>query len=264
MANNYIGLNQAGTAAVPNGFGVVGNPSASNVSVGNGTANGRNVISGNTFEALSFTQVTATTLYGNWIGVAGDGTTALGNGDAIAAARGATGVNSGITVGSTASGHGNLIAHNTLYGVFVGSNSSDASHVAISGNSMFGNGHGIVLTGDPSPCTTAGPSAGHPNEWSPCLAISGITSNGTSWMISGTAYPGSLVQVFVRDPGSANVQGKTYLGQATAAGGTWSVSTPLINLTGGQQVTTTASEVNGVGAFVETSQFGAPTTVPGG
>ena len=81
VLGNYIGTNAAGTAAIPNGFGVEINNSTGNVigSVGSG----RNIISGNGEDGISMNNVPPpgnNQIAGNYIGVLPDGTTPLGNG----------------------------------------------------------------------------------------------------------------------------------------------------------------------------------------
>ena len=84
ILGNYIGTDADGTTAVPNlGEGIWLSNSVSLVSgtvIGDGTAAGRNVISGNGGEGIAlWTNSPNTTIRGNYIGVGADGATPLGN-----------------------------------------------------------------------------------------------------------------------------------------------------------------------------------------
>jgi hypothetical protein len=81
VLGNYIGTNAAGTAAIPNGFGIEIQGATGNVigSVGSG----RNIISGNTDDGISLNNIPVTgnnQIAGNYIGTNAAGTAALGNG----------------------------------------------------------------------------------------------------------------------------------------------------------------------------------------
>lgn len=81
VLGNYIGTNAAGTAAIPNGFGIVINNSTGNV-IG-AVGSGRNIISGNTEDGISLNNVAPpgnNQIVGNYIGLQPDGTTPLPNG----------------------------------------------------------------------------------------------------------------------------------------------------------------------------------------
>ncbi len=125
----YIGTNVAGAAALPN-FDGVNLASTSNHLVGGTTAAARNVISGNTNFGVRMHGLSNSnnTLHGNYIGVAVDGATDLGNG------------NSGVSInsfnnkiGGTAAGTANVISGNAQEGVIVSTGPS------VSGNLIQGN-----------------------------------------------------------------------------------------------------------------------------
>lgn len=82
IEGNRIGLNATGTAALPNQTVGVQISSARNNTVGGTDAGVRNVISGNLRGGVTISGATATgnVVAGNWIGLSGDGTRALGNG----------------------------------------------------------------------------------------------------------------------------------------------------------------------------------------
>src|SRR5205085_6596029 len=83
IAGNFIGTNQAGNAAIPNHAAAVVliGPGVSQNTVGGPTAADRNVISGNQFSAVRLANdAWGNTVQGNYIGLAADGSTRLGNG----------------------------------------------------------------------------------------------------------------------------------------------------------------------------------------
>src|SRR5258706_16466694 len=76
VQGNYIGLNAAGTAALPNTFSGVAifNGAQSNM-IGGLTASARNVISGNANQGVVISDINTTgnVVSGNYIGLSGDG-----------------------------------------------------------------------------------------------------------------------------------------------------------------------------------------------
>ncbi|MBL7993889.1 VCBS repeat-containing protein, partial [bacterium] len=81
ILGNFIGTNTAGTAAIPNdGHGIyIYNYNDRYTTIGNGTAGGRNVISGNTQSGIWFEYTSYNTILGNYIGVDASGTGPLPN-----------------------------------------------------------------------------------------------------------------------------------------------------------------------------------------
>lgn len=77
LVGNIIGLNAAGDAALGNGTEGLFFDGASNISIGDGTAAGRNVIAGNTSHEISITDAGNLTLAGNYIGTDLSGNTAI-------------------------------------------------------------------------------------------------------------------------------------------------------------------------------------------
>src|SRR5262249_45890626 len=120
---NYVGLNAAGTAAIPNlTTGVAFVDNASNNTVGGTTAAARNVISGNQVAGVFFGVYDTTTpafnniLQGNYIGPDPSGATAISNaGPGVLIADKA----SGNLIGGTATGAGNLISGNAASGIYI-------------------------------------------------------------------------------------------------------------------------------------------------
>jgi titin len=133
VEGNYIGTDATGTAALPNAKGMFLNDYAGNNVIG-GTAPGAgNLISANTQEGVYVTDQNDL-IQGNYIGTDVTGTQTLGNGtNGVWLGDNAT----GITVGGTTAGAGNLISGNTFTGVYV----------AAGGNVVQGNWIGTDVTG---------------------------------------------------------------------------------------------------------------------
>jgi CSLREA domain-containing protein len=88
IAGNYIGTNEAGTNAQPNGFGIIITFGAGYTLIGtdgNGTADAaeRNVISGNDNQGITIQKAGYATIAGNIIGLDASGTEPLGNAEGI-------------------------------------------------------------------------------------------------------------------------------------------------------------------------------------
>ncbi len=221
VQGNRIGTNAAGTAALPNGTGVsLGSSSISLPTSGNtigGTVPGAgNVISGNAGDGVYLstdgTAVgTGNTIQGNYIGVAADGTTPLGNGQhGIEIGQG-----SGNVIGGTAAGAGNVIAYNGVpagrYGVVVFSGTGNA----IVGNAVYGNGRigiNLFVSGDAGNGVT-------PND--PGDADSGPNNLQNTPEIVGSTLAGGQLTVTYRvdtDPANAAYPLRVELFRADASG----------------------------------------------
>jgi CSLREA domain-containing protein len=150
IQGNYVGTNAAGTAAViplppaagPSGFGIL--VKAPNTVVGGTTPEARNVISGNYnglyLSGSSQVTVTNVTVHGNYIGTDAAGAVAVPN-----AGSGVVIDAPGFTVGGTSAGMGNVIAGNTLIGVYL----LQTSWGTVSGVSLLGNRIGVNAAGNP-------------------------------------------------------------------------------------------------------------------
>jgi IPT/TIG domain/S-layer homology domain len=153
VQGNFIGTDATGTQPLGNalplgssGFGVdlaLGN--GSNL-IGGTTPGAGNVISANGGQGVDLQSAAETNdaVQGNFIGTDVTGTIALGNsGHGVLILDGANGA----SIGGTAAGAGNIIAHNGGVGVIIVSNG--ATNNAIRGNSIFDNGGlGIDLGGE--------------------------------------------------------------------------------------------------------------------
>jgi CSLREA domain-containing protein len=142
VLGNFIGTTADGTGDLGNRNGV--NISiASNNTIGGTTSASRNVISGNSFNGVEIqdSRATGNEVLGNFIGTTADGSAALGNGDNGVSVGGAP----NNTIGGTASGAGNRIAHNGGDGVVIFSVTGNS----VLSNSIFSNGElGIDLFPD--------------------------------------------------------------------------------------------------------------------
>jgi CSLREA domain-containing protein len=135
ILGNYIGTDESGMSALANDFGIILDDAPYNVIGGVGLA--RNVISGNWDDGINILGANGigNSVIGNYIGIAADGTTPLGNGD--------DGINIETrdnTVGGLAAGEGNVVSGNASHGiVLVGGNTTN--------NQILGNLVGTDKTG---------------------------------------------------------------------------------------------------------------------
>jgi hypothetical protein len=107
VIGNYVGVAADGVTSASNNVGVIVQ-SAGNIIGGSG-ANEGNVISGNNFAGISLNGATGSTVQNNLIGVAADGSTAVGNGAAGVLVEGGASNN---LIGGIIAGQGNVIANN--------------------------------------------------------------------------------------------------------------------------------------------------------
>jgi hypothetical protein len=256
---NFIGLNNAGTAAVANGIGVV--VSASGNTIGGTTAATRNVISGNTTAGISLSATSA--VEGNFIGTNPAGTGAIANGIGVLVST------NGATIGGTAAGAGNLISGNTNNGVFISGNNNlvegnfigtdvsgtgavaNAIGVAIAtgtGNTIGGTagGAGNLISGN----TTAGISIGSDDNVVQGNFI-GTNGAGTGAVANGIGIVVSSTGNTIGGPATAArnlISGNTNAGISLSKGG----NTVQGNLIGTNNAGTGAV-ANGIGVIVATS-----------
>jgi parallel beta-helix repeat protein len=141
VLGNYIGTNAAGTAAVPNGGGVL--IDGDNNTIGGTTPPARNLISGNSNEGVEIRSGgNGNTISGNYIGTNLAGTAALAN------------VEGGVlidntannTVGGTTAGARNVISGNGTHGVMI--NAAGATGNLVQGNYVGTNSSGTAALGN--------------------------------------------------------------------------------------------------------------------
>ena len=146
IEGSFMGTNIAGTAALPNGFGV--GVASSNNTVGGTTTAARNLISGNQsfgvdiFQGLTGSPVTGNVVQGNYIGTDVTGNIAVANRGGVSIQHSANNV-----IGGTAPGAGNVLSGNPGFGVLIFF--SEATGNLVQGNYIGTNaaGSAIVPTG---------------------------------------------------------------------------------------------------------------------
>jgi uncharacterized repeat protein (TIGR01451 family) len=271
VQGNYVGTNAAGTAALggnaTGGVLVYG----SSTLVGGTAAGAANVISGNGVGSstggdglvLGPGGITSSVIQGNVIGLDAGGAAAVGNARDGVSVLGYHGAGSA-TVGGTAAGAGNRIAHNGRHGVYV---QQGTNGIALRGNAVWANaGLGIDL--DPTGVTsnTGAKSSGSANlgmnfpvVTSASLAAGTLTVAGYVGSAAGQGvFAGARVEVFASDDDASGYgEGRTYLGALTAdASGHFSGALAAGAVVVGDRLTATATDSSG-----NTSEFGRHATV---
>jgi CSLREA domain-containing protein len=168
ILGNRIGTNSAGTAAIPNEYGILIWDRATEVRVGGSAAGERNLISGNTRTGL-WLRADGGIVQGNWIGLAADGGSALPNGTGLdiggdsnrigGAGAGERNVISGNENGAVVDGGSNVLLGNLIgtdpsgsstipnaVGIYLSGDGNTLGEAAAP-NLISGNGRGLVVTG---------------------------------------------------------------------------------------------------------------------
>lgn len=181
ITGNIIGLNAAGSSALPNGdVGIVVDSGTSNTIIGGTTATERNIISGNGQDGIRIRQTAAgVTITGNYIGLSRDGSTQIGN-----QSSGVEIVNSasGIQVGDGTSAGANRIVGNSDRGVQV----SSTAQAAILLNEIHSNGSlaidlvGGTEDGNSVTANDTGDVDTGPNDLLNYPVINSVTADGTT------------------------------------------------------------------------------------
>ncbi len=146
IQGNLIGTDATGQSAVPNGLSGIHVQVATAMTIGGTAAGAGNVVSGQSQQGILVEELGSGTtanviIQGNRIGTNLDGTAALGNGAGIELDDSPTGV----IIGGTAVGAGNLISGNPGDGIFVGSQVEGA---VIQGNLIGTNAAGTAPIGN--------------------------------------------------------------------------------------------------------------------
>ncbi|HEY7759918.1 MAG TPA: DUF2341 domain-containing protein, partial [Burkholderiales bacterium] len=287
IAGNYIGTNAAGStiAATPNvegGIRIEG--TSNNNTIGGSSALDRNIISGNgvggnaddnEISVLGDNNV----IIGNYIGVAADGTTVIGNpNDGVDVSTGAANT----TIGGLNPGEGNRIAGHTSGGVRIQNGAIDS---VIRGNTIWSNGRGVAISGsstghlieqnsiygntnlgidlgaDDLTANDGAKTVNQPNLLMDFPVIQSASASGGTLTVTGyigtapndTDFAGARVEFFESpDAAGVNGEGRTYLGFLPAnASGNFSGSFAAGGLLAGDRVTATATDGSG-----NTSEFG--------
>ena len=258
---NLIGTDVSGTISLSNGIGVWLQASffdgPTNNLIGGPAPGEGNVISGNRIgifiEDDDLVGTTGNLIQGNLIGTDISGTGALGNSSFGVWVRGA----SGNTIGGTASGEGNVIAHNGGDGVFVESGDS----TAIVSNSISSNvGLGIDLGNDGPTLNDTGDTDIGANNLQNFPVITSAVSGGGTTTVQGPLNRKPLTEFRLEffsntacDP-SGHGEGETFIGftdvTTDGSGNASFMVTFPIAVPAGQLITATATDPNG-----NTSEF---------
>jgi len=244
VEGNYIGLNAAGTAALPNawaGLEIVGG-AQSNI-IGGLVPGARNVISGNSKQGIAVdgTNSSGNVIEGNYIGLDSAGSNAIPNAWAGVNFFGAT---QGNLVGGTAAGAANFISGNSLQGVLLQDPGTDNNLVLgndiginVSAVAVPNGGAGVAIVGGAQANTVGGTSPSMRN------VISGNTLQGVA--IGNPNANGNIVQgnYIGVDPSGSNAIPNGWAGvncyggaQGNLVGGTTSGAGNLISGNGLQGI----------------------------
>ncbi|MBI3418260.1 MAG: hypothetical protein HY043_23465 [Verrucomicrobia bacterium] len=229
VQGNLIGLNPAGTVAIPNawaGVDIFGGASAN--TIGGTSAGARNTISGNTLQGVGISGAGSdgNLVQGNYIGLNPSGTGAIANGwSGVSIFNGAHST----IIGGTAAGARNIISGNGTQGVTISDAGTSGNLIAgnfigltAAGTAAVGNTwSGVDVFGAATSNTIGGLSAASRN------IISGNLNYGITFSGSGTsanAVQGNFIGV---DPTGATALANSYAGvgifsgaQANTVGGT--------------------------------------------
>lgn len=262
VSGNIIGLNAGGTAALANTLEGIRIDSGSNIIGTNddGTSDSteRNIISGNSNDGIRLSTASASgnIISGNYIGVASDATTDMGNGRHGVSFDASSANN---TLGGNSLSETNIIAYNgnaaSEYGIYLTGAASDGNDILR--NVLYSNqNEGIKLAGD-----------GANNNISRPTITSTATSATTNVTFSGTtSSAGDTVELF---DASSDSEGQTWLGNTTADGsGNWSITIANSSYSdlGNTLVATTTDSTDGTSEFstlytISTTAPPTPTTL---
>lgn len=169
IQGNYIGLQSNGQAALPNGDAGVVIEGATNNTIGGTASSAGNVISGNTFSAVSIygSEAHGNVIVGNYLGTQANGTESLSNGwSGVYILEAPNNI-----VGGPEAGARNILSGNLYHGVFIGGSSAtgnvvQGNHIGtgIDGTENLGNTvHGVFITTGASENQVGGPLEGEAN-----------------------------------------------------------------------------------------------------
>ncbi len=256
ILGNYVGLNAAGTAAIPNSNGIAVNGPTN--TIGGTIAGAGNTISGNIMYGIYIVS-SGNMIQGNSIGTNAARTGAVENQYGILI-NGASN-----TIGGTATGAGNIVSGNRLQGVIVQGASTPGN--AVLGNAIYGNGGiGIDLGNNGVTINDGAKTSNQPNLLMDYPVFTSASLTGSTLTVAGyvgnapnqSAFAGARVEIFRSDnDGSGYGEGQLYLGFLTAdANGNFSGSLTVSGLNVGDKITGTATD-----GSTNTSEFGPNFTV---
>jgi hypothetical protein len=257
IQGNLIGTNKEGTAAIGNSNGILLLPGSVNNTIGGSAPGQGNVISGNStgilFEGPNSGANFNDLIEGNLIGTNASGTAFVPGSETGVQVEGGV---SGVTIGGTAAGSGNVIAGNSEGGVFVDGGGDPAYGISILGNSIYGNmnlGISLGSFGVTVPNDTGDADTGA-NNLQNFPVLKAAYAGGAS-TITGTfnSTPNSTFRLeFFTNPApdpSGYGQGQTYLGylnvSTDGSGNATFLASGLAATSAGQWVSATATAPNG-------------------
>jgi hypothetical protein len=269
VQGNFIGTDVTGTVALQ-GTGPSMRIVDKNNTIGGSAPGAGNRIGGATTVAGVQVQGTGTVIQGNFIGTDETGTVRIPNKDyGIRVVGTASLPLSGVTIGGTGPGEGNVIAYNGgIAGIGVESSGGGSiSGVRIRGNSIFDNpganttnGLGIDLMANSTPGVTfndAGDSDSGPNGFQNFPIIASVTYGASTTTVAGTldSAPSTVFDLdFYADPVCSPrpqdlPEGKTFLGssQSTTDGAGHASFNAVLStaVPNGSPVTATATDPGG-------------------
>jgi hypothetical protein len=280
VQGNFIGLNAAGTAAIPfqqPGGVIINIQGPGNNTIGGNTADARNVISGNASAGVDIENGSQNNVVqGNFIGTDVTGTLPVPNGGGgnfggVFISDGFSGASTDNTIGGLGAGQGNVIAFNAGNGVTLSAFQGNANvRNLISGNRIFSNtALAIDLGNDGVTPNDAGDGDTGQNNLQNFPVITSATAGAGTTTIVGTfnSSPSAtfMLEFFSSvtcDP-SGNGEGEIFIGSAqviTDAGGNAAFNVVLpVSVPAGQVVTATATDSTN-----NTSEFSACAIITGG
>lgn len=197
VVGNLIGTNTAGTVARPNSYGIRGTGINTGIEIGGDSAYERNIISGNSLVGI-YGAFGTTTITNNYIGLAADGFTALGNGtQGIYLTLGSI----DNVIGGDGIADPNVIAYNSKEAIYF--QNSTCLNNTIRRNSVYCNSQ------------TSGSGGFNFNNGNNDLTPPALVIASTSG-VSGTTYPNGLVDIY-GDDDCSHCEGKTWIGSVTAS-----------------------------------------------
>ncbi len=180
IIGNFVGTNAAGTAALPNNFGIAVGFGAANTQVGGAGSGEGNLVSGNTNIGIWITrrETTGTKVLGNTVGATANGAAALPNYDGVFVS-----VSTSTEIGGTAPGAGNLISGNERMGIYL-------EHLGAPGNVVRGNRIGTNATGQQAVPNYVGLVISSASQ----NVVGGATTSARN-LISGNTYGGVQIEM---------------------------------------------------------------------
>ncbi len=185
IAGNTIGLGTDRTTAIANSKNAIFITGTSNVTVGGATSASRNVLAGNASHGVyvNSNAGAGVTVRNNWIGLAGDGTTARGNGTDGVVCWGGTSDNCIVS--------DNVIAQSGRYGIWLG---TGGGHV-VKGNAIGTDAAGLLARPNNGGIYVSGGA--------------GVTIGGTTAADRNVVSGNNSFGVRVEGAGAVNVQGNS-------------------------------------------------------